>query len=273
MKPSFRALCFPFVVVLAGLPLSLEAAAQHIPLPPQPKRYMGPGDTVPPCDSPLCQPAPILCDIPCNADFHGYGCTSTCFGNPQGFNAASIFWQDGNGYSIPPECYQVPGNYRVYEITIQDLVVAANAAVGSPYYPRSNLCFVDNCAYGVDSVFTYTTAPFQFHPTGVVTSGGYLAVCGISHGFKLLYENGTCVDLGGRDAQVFNETYATLECTTTLSRMSLQFDLDCLNEILDLYGIYGIYNWDPLANADLDKNTVVFVVIVKCCRSTGSDCE
>ena len=276
MNLSFRALSSSLVVALVGLQLSLQSA-QHTPLPPQPKpggTYTGPGDTVPPCVPPGCQPQPQICSGPCTSNYGtGYGCSSACFGTPQAENWASIYWLDENGYSIPPECMQVAGTYRVYQITIRNLLDAATAASGSTY-PRSNLCFFDDCPSGVDSLFVYTTPPFQSHPQGVQTaSGGYMQVCGMTYGFKLLNDNGTCIDLGGRDSQLVNETSVALQCTTTLARMSLQFDVSCLAPILNFYGALGLYNPAPQANTFFNETTVVFVVIVKCCAPGGPTCD
>ena len=107
----------------------------------------------------------------------------------------------------------------------------------------------------------------------MVTSGGFLDVCGISHGLKLLYESGPpCVDLGGRDAQIINQESHSLNCTTTLYRMSLQYDVSDLNDILSDYASLGIYDPDPDGNTFLDENSVVFVVIVKYCIPGGPTC-
>jgi hypothetical protein len=268
---------------MLGLALSTSAAAQVIP-PRSPKpfpnggSYGGPGDTVPPpCTGPGCPPPPpppppTICWMgPCTNDYgNDLGCYGPCFMSPQPLPGVNnINWLDVNGNPVAPPCMQGAGVYRVYHITIQNLIDAGNAA-GFPWAPRSNLCFFDTCPFGVEAVFIYTTLPFQYHPEGIQTStGGYLQACGMGYDFKIAYDNGSCSDLGYPNSQLVNSEYVGLGCTTDITNMTLQYDVACLQNLLTFYGALGLYNPWPGAGTWLTSTSVAFVVAVKCCPPSG----
>jgi hypothetical protein len=222
--------------------------------------YAGPGDTVPPgCGG--CPPPPV-CET-CLGALPEADCSMPCFGeNGPVFQNWIVDWDDA------PSCMQGQA-VRIHEITIGDLLSACDASDGvwwNYYHGATNVCLPNTCPNGVDAVFVYETIPFQdFGNGGVPTGdGGSIPVCGLKFDLDISYQSAPC----GGVPPTLPGLYP-MSCQTGISRFSLQIDCSCFVDILNTYNDFGLYYPGSGLGSFMDWDTVVFVVLIKCCDPSG----
>ncbi len=215
--------------------------------------YVGSSDTNPPAGSTPCPPQQCSGLCASAAPLPVFPLQSTCH-----LSVAPVIYA-GVTMQQAPTCVADDPNHPQYipvaEIRISQVLAACSQANGGV----AQICIQMGCTPCM--LYVYETIPFQYFYHGMPLAGGGRApICGVSY------------SLGGGTGP-FNSYYDVYSCGLVPGpTIPLQVDCDAFNTVLQQYASAGLYSSTPSATSYLDPNSVVFVVMAKCCAVDDCDC-